>query len=305
MAIADDAAVYRLDDDTALVQTVDFFPPVVDDPYDYGAIAVANAISDIYAMGGRPLIGLNIVCFPVEGLDQGILVDILKGGHDKAKEAGLLIVGGHTIDDPEPKYGLAATGLVRPGAQVTIAGAQPGDLLYLTKPLGLGIMTTGIKRGVTSPEGMREAVRIMSTLNRAAAQAMVSVGVSAATDITGYGLLGHLGEVAQGSGVQIVVRAGTVPILEEARALAGVGVVPSGTFRNMSYLEGRVDWHAEVDELTRTLLADAQTSGGLAIAVSPGRAAALEEALRREGVETVALVGECLPAGDVPLRVEP
>ena len=232
-------------------------------------------------------------------------MDILKGGHDKAKGAGLLIVGGHTIDDPEPKYGLAATGLVRPGAQVTIAGAQPRRPVISYETLGLGIMTKGIKHGVTSPEGMREAVRIMSTLNRAAAQAMVSVGVSAATDINGYGLLGHLGEVAQGSGVQIVGQGRYCPILEEARALAGVGVVPSGTFRNMSYLEGRVDWHAEVAELTRTLLADAQTSGGLAIAVSPGRAAALEEALRREGVETVALVGECLPAGDTALRVEP
>ncbi len=300
---ADDAAVYRLDDSTALVQTVDFFPPVVDDPYDYGAIAVANALSDIYAMGARPLIGLNVVCFPVEGLSLDILVAILRGGADKAREGGLLIAGGHTIDDREPKYGVAITGLVRPGAQVTNAGARPGDRLFLTKPLGIGSITTGIKAGVATPEVVAEAVSIMATLNRAASEAMVEVGVSACTDITGYGLLGHALEVAQGSGVEITLRSAQVPVLGAARALAGMGVVPGGTFRNMSFLEGQVQWDPGVDEIQRIILADAQTSGGLLIAVAPEKADLLVASLRRHGVTTIAEVGACGPPGEFPLRV--
>ena len=302
---ADDAAVYRLSESVALVQTVDFFPPVVDDPYSFGAIAVTNAVSDIYAMGGRPLTGLNIVCFPAEGLPTDVLVEILRGGADKAKEAGFIIVGGHTIDDKEPKYGLAITGLVTPGAQVTNAGAKPGDQLYLTKPLGIGIITTGIKAGVVSEATTDQAIKIMSTLNKAASEAMLEVGVSACTDITGFGLLGHLLELAQGSKVRATVFRSRVPVLEEAVGLADSGVVPGGTFRNMHYLEGKVEWHPETDELDKIILADAQTSGGLLIAVPADKAQALERALRAAGVETIAHIGECSPAGDPPLRVLP
>lgn len=303
---SDDAAVYRLDDATALVQTVDFFPPVVDDPYDYGAIAVANSLSDVYAMGARPLIALNIVCFPAGGLSLSVLGEILRGGAEKAREGGLLIVGGHTIDDREPKYGLAVTGLVKPGAQVTNAGAQPGDRLFLTKPLGIGVITTGIKAGVAPPEVVARAVAEMATLNRAAAAAMLDVGVSACTDITGYGLLGHALEMARGSRVRVVVHAGAVPVLEGAVDLADVGVVPAGTFRNISFLEGQVEWDSAVDELQRLLLADAQTSGGLLIAVPAARAGALRAALERHRVATVAEIGHCEVVGAAaPLSVVP
>lgn len=301
----DDAAVYRLQEDLALVQTVDFFPPVVDDPYDFGSIAVANALSDIYAMGGKPLLGLNIVCFPVEGLPLEILFEILRGGLEKAKEAGVLIVGGHTIDDPEPKYGLAATGTLRPGEQTTNAGAKPGDHLILTKPLGMGIITTGIKQGVTSEATTREAVRIMGTLNKAAAEAMQKVGVSACTDITGYGLLGHLLGMAKASGVQATVYRSQVPVLEETWTLAEQGVVSGGTGRNLAYLEDQVDWHGTITETEKIVLVDAQTSGGLLIAVPAEKSEALQGALKDAGVETVAHVGECAPAGALPLRLLP
>lgn len=301
----DDAAVYRLTDDLALVQTVDFFPPVVDDPYHFGAISVANSVSDIYAMGGRPLTGLNILCFPVEGLPHEILHEILRGGTDKAAEAGLIIVGGHTIDDREPKYGLAVTGLVAPGKQVTNAGAHPGDQLFLTKPLGIGILTTAMKAGVASEESIAQAIRVMSALNKAAAEAMVQVGVSACTDVTGYGLLGHLLEMAQGSGVSATVYRSRVPVLEEAVGLADNGVVPGGTLRNMKYLEEYVAWNGGLDELDKIILADAQTSGGLLIAVPSHKAAALEDALRAAGVETIAHIGQCTARTEIPILVEP
>lgn len=301
----DDAAVYRLNDSVALVQTVDFFPPVVDDPYYFGAIAVANAVSDVYAMGGRPLTGLNIVCFPIEGVPYEVLADILRGGADKAAEAGLLIVGGHTIDDKEPKYGVAVTGLVAPGKQVTNAGARPGDQLYLTKPLGIGIITTAMKAGVASEATIAEALRVMATLNKAASEAMVQVGVSACTDVTGYGLLGHLLEMARGSGVSATIFKSKVPVLQEAWTLADAGVVPGGTFRNMAYLKGQVEWRPETNELDEMVLADAQTSGGLLIAVPPHKAKALEAALAAAGVETIAHIGECTEPSEPPLRVLP
>lgn len=304
---ADDAAVYALNGDFALVQTVDFFPPVVDDPYQYGQIAVANAISDVYAMGARPFIGLNIVCFPSDTLDHQILVEILRGGADKAREAGVVIGGGHTIDDKEPKYGMAVTGLVKPGLQVTNAGGKPGDLLYLTKPLGIGIATTAIKGDAATPELIAEAVRVMSTLNRTASEAMVEVGVHACTDVTGFGLLGHLLEMANGSGVQAVVRASAPPVLAETRELADFGVIPGGTLRNLSFINPQVTWDPAIDELDKIVLGDAQTSGGLLIAVAPERAGALEQALRAHGVEWVAQVGhlQARPEGERPVLVVP
>ena len=280
----DDAAVYRLRDDLALVQTVDVFTPVVDDPYQYGVISVANALSDVYAMGAKPLLALNIVGFPRGKLPLEVLGEILRGGAAKAEEAGVLIVGGHSIDDPEPKYGLAVTGTVHPERLITNAGGRPGDMLVLTKPLGLGVITTGIKQDKTPPEVAAEAIRVMGILNRAASEAMVEVGVHACTDVTGYGLLGHLHEMAEGSGLSARISAARVPFLPAAHRLAGQGAIAGGTARNVEYLLDKVDYDERVDEQTRLLLADAQTSGGLLIAVPKDRLRALEEALRRRGV---------------------
>lgn len=225
VSTGDDAAVYKLSARVALVQTVDFFPPIVDDPYTYGAIAAANALSDVYAMGATPMLALNIVGFPVS-LPKEVLRRILKGGIEKAAEAGVLIVGGHTVDDEEPKYGLAVTGLVRPGKQVTNAGARPGDVLVLTKPIGTGIITTAGKEGRVPPKVLREAIRHMATLNHAAADAMVRVAVHAATDVTGFGLLGHLRPMLKASGATARITASAVPLLVGARALAERGIAP-------------------------------------------------------------------------------
>ena len=300
----DDAAIYRLSDELALVQTVDVFTPIVDDPYEFGLIAAANALSDVYAKGGRPLLALNIAGFPRK-LPLDILAEILRGGADKAAEAGVMIVGGHSIDDPEPKYGLAVTGLVHPAKFVRNAGARPGDALYLTKPLGIGVITTGIKQEKTPPEVAAEAVRVMGILNRAASEAMMQVGVHAATDVTGYGLLGHLHEMVAASGVGARISADAVPVIDGARALAGQGAVAGGTARNLEWLADKVHWAPEIDEVTRILLADAQTSGGLLIAVARERAQALESALHARGVETIARIGEFTPRDGLPLEVRP
>jgi len=298
----DDAAIYRVTDELALIQTVDVFTPVVDDPYQYGVIAAANALSDIYAKGGRPVLALNVAAFPRK-LSLDILSDILTGGADKAREAGVLIVGGHSIDDPEPKYGLAVTGFVHPARFVANRGAQPGDVLYLTKPLGIGVITTGIKQEKTPGAVAAEAIRVMSILNRAASEAMMDVGVHAATDVTGYGLLGHLHEMLGGDAVSARVFAGAVPVLAGARELAGGGAVAGGTARNLEWLQDKIRWMPGIDEVTQILLADAQTSGGLLVAVSPDRAGALETALRRRGVETIARVGQFLPRAAAAIEV--
>ncbi len=300
----DDAAVYRLSDEMALVQTVDVFTPIVDDPYTFGAIAAANALSDIYAKGGRPLLALNIAGFPRK-LPLDILAEILRGGADKAAEAGVMIVGGHSIDDPEPKYGLAVTGLVHPEKFVSNAGARPGDALYLTKPLGIGVITTGIKQEKTPAAVADAAVRIMGTLNRAASEGMQEVGVHAATDVTGFGLLGHLHEMVAASGVGARISAAAVPVLDGARDLARQGAIAGGTARNLEWLADKVRWAPEVDETMRLLLADAQTSGGLLIAVAPERATALERALRARGVETIARIGQATSRDGLPIEVRP
>ena len=298
----DDAAVYRLGDDLAIVQTVDVFTPVVDDPYHYGAISAANALSDVYAMGGRPILALNIVGFPRGKLPLTVLEDILRGGSDKTREAGVLIAGGHSIDDPEPKYGLAVTGLVHPDRVVRNVGARPGDQLVLTKPLGIGIITTGIKQEKTSAAGANEAIRIMERLNRDAADAMVEIGVHAATDVTGFGLLGHLYEMTSGSRVRARLRYAGIPIIDEARSLVRRGAVAGGTARNYEYLTSRVDFDG-LDEPDRIILCDAQTSGGLLIAVSPARVDALESALTRRGV-IAARIGEISGDGDGRITIE-
>jgi len=291
MATGDDAAVYRLGEDCALIFTVDYFPPIVDDPFDFGAIAVANAVSDVYAMGGCPLLALNLVSFPSD-LSMDILVRILKGACSKAEEAGLLIVGGHTIVDKEPKYGLAVVGLVRPDEVTTNAGARPGDRLVLTKPIGTGIITTAGKGGAVESGVLAEAVRQMTTLNRAACEAMQKTGVHACTDITGFGLLGHLRGMVDASGVKARVYLSRVPFLEAVRELALQGLVPGGSYRNLESLEGIVEWDPSIDDVDRLLLCDAQTSGGLLIAVPPERLDSLLNELRIAGVETIAVVGE-------------
>ena len=293
---ADDAGVYRISADLALVQTVDVFTPVVDEPYWFGAIAAANALSDVYAMGGVPRTALNIAGFPRSKLPLEILGEILHGGGEKCAEAGVAVIGGHTLDDPEPKFGLSVTGFVHPDRVVTNAAAQPGDRLVLTKPLGLGVITTGIKQERTTRSTIDEAIRVMAALNRAAGQAMADVGVSAATDITGFGLLGHLHEMTRASGVRARILLSAVPILEEAWGLARAGTVPGGTQRNRAALAGAVIWEG-IDEDGQILLCDAQTSGGLLIAVPGDRLARLVQALRAGGALASEVVGEITGEG--------
>jgi selenide,water dikinase len=295
VATGDDAAVYRMNDDTAVILTVDFFPPIVDDAYSYGEIAVANSLSDVYAMGGKPLLALNIVGFPVD-LPKEILGEVLKGGASKAKEAGVLIVGGHTVDDKEPKYGMAVTGVIEPGKQVTNAGARPGDVLVLTKPIGTGIITTAGKQQQVSVDVLNRAVQTMAELNRAAAEAMMEVGVNACSDVTGFGLLGHLRAITEASGVAATVSAGSVPVFDGVRELLAEDIAPGGTRRNLRSLDGVVRWDVSIDETTKLLLSDAQTSGGLLIAVAAEKQDRLLQALEAGGVATRAVVGRILEA---------
>ena len=299
----DDAAVYLLREGLALVQTVDFFTPVVDDPYSFGTIAVANALSDVYAMGGTPLTALNIVAFPSRQLSLEILVEILKGGAAKAEEAGVCIVGGHTIDDPEPKYGLAVTGLVDPQRVVTNSGAKAGCLLVLTKPLGIGIITTAIKRRLASAQLIAEVTRVMAALNRGAAEAMLEVGVDACTDVTGFGLLGHLWELTRASGVGARVYLNKVPVMGEAWGLVREGVVPGGTRANHQFLQEGVIWE-DISPEEQLLLCDAQTSGGLLIAVPPEKSGQLLQGLRREEALAVAVIGEITSDDPPHIRVK-
>jgi len=295
-ATADDAAIYRIDDERALVLTTDFFTPIVDDPYDFGAIAAANALSDVYAMGGTPLTALNIVGFPEAELDVAVLGEILRGGADKAREAGIDIVGGHTIKTDEPIYGLAVTGLVHPKRVVSNAGGRPGDVLVLTKPLGLGIVTTAAKQDMDSAGAIGDAIRLMSTLNRSAADAMAAVGACACTDVTGFGLLGHLRNMAAASGCAALVRLGGVPVIEAAWSYVREGIAPGGTHANWRFLGDWATYEDAVDKSAQLLLCDAQTSGGLLIAVEPEKADGLCEALRARGAPCAAVVG-ALEAG--------
>ena len=296
----DDAAVYRVNDDTALIFTVDFFPPITDDPYDYGAIAAANSLSDVYAMGGKPLLALNVVGFP-QALAVDMLGEVLRGGYAKAAEAGCLIVGGHTVDDAEPKYGLAVVGTVKPGDQVSNAGAKPGDSLVLTKPLGTGIITTGAKQDKAPADILQAAVDNMAALNRSASEAMLAVGVNACTDITGYGLMGHLKGMVKGSNVGAVVRSSLVPLLPGTRELLSQGAVPGGTQRNLQGVADSVQWQAEVTEEDQLLLCDAQTSGGLLISVPRHKTDELVSKLREAAVPVAAVIGEIAegPAGQI------
>lgn len=289
----DDAAVYRLNDDKAAVLTVDFFAPVVDDPYNYGYIAAANAMSDVYAVGGVPALALNIACFP-RTLDPQVTHAILRGGADAAKDAGALVVGGHTVEDDEPKYGMAVVGFVETGKQVGHDGARPGDQVVLTKPIGSGIITTALKAGAASQDEVERATNIMKSLNVDASAAMVATRSNACTDISGYGLIGHLLNIAEASKVTIEINASTVPIIEGATRLAQEGCVSGGTNRNLDEAASYVSWDPSVPELTRLLLCDAQTSGGLAIVVPPKFAAALDAELQQRGVESWN-IGQVIP----------
>ena len=300
----DDAAVYRLNDQTALIMTVDFFPPITDDPFEYGGIAAANSFSDVYAMGGKPLLALNIVGFPLS-LDKAILTEVLRGGYAKASEADCLIAGGHTVDDPEPKYGMSVVGIVEPGKQVTNAGARPGDVLVLTKPLGTGIITTAGKQGKVDAADLQEAVRNMSILNRAAAEAMMKVGVNSATDITGFGLMGHLKSMVRGSKVTAEVQLSGVPVLPGVWELLDQGVAPGGTPRNLQSVADTVKWSPDLTEQQQLLLCDAQTSGGLMISVAGEKKDALLAELKAAGVEVAAEIGRITEESSGQIKATP
>jgi selenide,water dikinase len=290
---SDDAAVYRLRDDLAVVVTTDFFTPIVDDPYDWGRIAATNALSDVYAMGGAPLLALNLVAWPREGLPFELLARVLDGGGDVVRDAGALVGGGHSIDDAEPKFGLAVVGTVDPARVLTNRTARAGDALVLTKPIGLGVISTALKREAGSPELLAEAVRLMTTLNAGARDAALALGdaVHGATDVTGFGLLGHLREMLAGSGLAADVRAADVPVIDGVRALVADGMVAGGTQRNHAFVSDTIDWgRLPLDE--QYLLADAQTSGGLLIAVDPDAADDLVRELTTRGTPAAAVVGQ-------------
>ncbi len=279
----DDAAVYRLPGGGVLVQTVDFFTPIVDDPYDWGRIAAANAFSDVYAMGARPALALNLVAWPIQELPAELLARVLEGGAKVASEAGAAIVGGHSIHDPEPKYGMAVTGFAQEDHLLRNSTAPAGARLFLTKPLGLGIITTGIKRGSASPEQAARAVEVMTALNAPAAEAAVEAGAEGATDVTGFGLLGHLHAMLEASGVSAEVDAGVVPVLPGTLDLAEDDVIPGGTRSNLTFVDPHVEW-GDLSGPERLVLADAQTSGGLMVAASSDRGDRLAEAFRGRGV---------------------
>jgi selenide, water dikinase len=297
---SDDAAVYRLSDDLALVLTVDYFTPIVDDPYAFGQIAAANALSDVYAMGGRPIAMLSIVGFPKDKLPLGLLGEILKGGAEKGREAGVSVVGGHSIDDAEPKVGYAVVGLVHPARVWKNVGARPGDALVLTKPIGTGIISTAIKKGAAPETAVTAAVRTMATLNRGAAEAVSEVLAHAVTDVTGFGLLGHLAEMTMGSGVRARLTASRIPLLPDVVRLAEAGHVPGGTKRNLRFSATVTRWDTAIAEPLRAVLADAQTSGGLLVSTPDARA--LLAALERAGVGGASQIGEVVaadPAGTI------
>jgi selenide,water dikinase len=299
----DDAAVYRLTDEIALVQTVDFFTPVVDDPYDFGRIAAANAFSDVYAMGARPLTALNIVAFPSGVLPLEYLGRILQGGAETARLASATIVGGHTIDDPEPKYGLAVTGIVKPGEEMTNAGAVPGDLLVLTKPLGTGVIATAIKQGKASPEAISAATASMARLNRDAAEVAREHGVQGLTDVTGFGLLGHLSEICRASGVGVDLWFDQLPFLPQARDLVRKGVAPGGTRRNLDYVEPWTEFAEGIELWQKLLCADAQTSGGLVLCVPPERIEAVVRDLQARSTPAAAVIGKVRSQDGAMMRV--
>jgi selenide,water dikinase len=299
----EDAAVYKLSDDLALVQTVDYFTPIVDDPYTFGAIAAANALSDIYAMGAKPALALNIVGFPMSDLPLDTLVEILRGGSDKAKEAGISIAGGHSVDDKEPKYGLVVTGFAHPDRIVKNSGAKPGDVLVLTKPIGTGIIVTALKAEVAPEGSVDAAVEVMSMLNKSASEIMIQVGVNACTDVTGFGLLGHLYEMVSASHVGAEISYDKVPLIRGTWDLADELIIPAGTYRNHEYLEGCIIWGDSIEYEKQMILCDAQTSGGLLISVPEDKSAELIKLLKNSGALASAEIGRIVADESCKIKV--
>lgn len=304
MSTSDDAAVYKISDDAAIVQTIDYITPVIDDPYIFGQVAAANSISDIYAMGAKPILALNVVSFPKKKLPLDILVEILKGGSQKAAEAGIGIVGGHSVDDDEPKYGLAVTGIINPKKIVSNSKAQVGDALILTKPIGTGIITTSIKNAEAPEEVTLEAMRIMITLNKIAAEVMSKFQVHACTDVTGFGLLGHLYNMIRNSKVEAKVQFSKVPYINGVWGLLEKDNAPGGTHSNLKYLNNYIIWDRSLTLNQKLLLCDAQTSGGLIIAIPKAESQKLMRSMSESGVETVALIGEIVAGSNAKIQVE-
>jgi len=284
--------VYKLSEDLAIIQTVDFFTPIVDDPYMFGQIAAANALSDVYAMGGKPLTAMNIVCFPIKAMDISILREILKGGLDKIREAGATLVGGHSVEDSELKYGLSVTGVIHPSKVLTNVGAEPGDRLILTKPLGTGIINTAIKAGMAKEESIEMVTNYMARLNRTASEVIQEIGANACTDITGFGLLGHAFEMIQGTGKGMIIHVSSVPVFPEAVNFAEMGLVPGGTYRNREFRINQVDIDPNVSPYLSDILFDPQTSGGLLIAVPGEKAEKMVKRLKGKGIEEAAIIGK-------------
>ncbi len=302
---SDDAGVYQLTDGVAIVQTLDFITPIVDDAYAFGAIAAANSVSDIYAMGAIPVTGLNIVGYPTGEVEPELVAEILRGGYDKLAEAGVAVIGGHTIDNPSLLYGVVATGVIHPQRIVTNAGAKFGDALVLTKPLGTGVINQGIKSAKTPSEVIERAIDVMATLNKAAAEAMVEVGVNACTDVTGFGLLGHLREMLVASQVGARIFASQVPFIDGVMGLAEQKLFPGGSRSNRRFVEPFIQWSDGVPETVRMLLCDAQTSGGLLISVAKEKLNALLNAMQKRGVRWASVIGEIVESHAGEVSVEP
>ncbi len=300
---SDDAAVFRIDDAKAIVQTVDFFTPVVDDPYHFGAIAAANSLSDIYAMGAEPLFALNIVGFPIRRLSGDVLLKILKGAHDKVAEAGIPILGGHTIEDNDPKFGLVVTGIIHPDKILKNSGAQSGDMIILTKPIGTGIISTGIKKGMAGKKLQERVISIMSELNRKAVEIAKNFPLHACTDVTGFGLLGHLKEVTEGSRLDAEVFLNKVPLIEQVRELAAANMIPGGSINNLDYVNKKLTWGKSITRIDKLILCDAQTSGGLLLTVPKETANNLLSQLKADGITDAAIVGKFLDRGEGMISV--
>lgn len=306
MERSEDASVYKLRDDLAIIQTVDFFTPIVDDPYTFGQIATVNALSDVYAKGGRPLTAMNIVCFPIKAMDISILREILTGGLNKMREAGVVLVGGHSVEDAELKYGLSVTGVIHPDRVIMNQGAKVGDKVILTKPLGTGIISTALKGGEASDQAVAKSVSSMATLNKKASELMLTVDIHACTDITGFGLLGHACEMIEGTDVGMIIHSGAVPYFPEAKEYAEMGMVPGGTTRNRDFRLKMVDIDKNVSKVMVDILFDPQTSGGLLMSVPAADADPLLKRMRREGIKDAAIIGEVVakPRGRIAVRSE-
>ena len=305
MEHAEDAGVYRLRDDLAIIQTLDFFTPIVDDPYTFGRIAVTNALSDIYAMGGKPITAMNIVCFPIRTMDVKILREILRGGLDQMREAGVLLIGGHSVEDNEPKYGLSVTGVIHPDKILFNNGAKAGDHLILTKPLGTGIVSTALKGGLADAALVARSVACMTTLNRKAAELMAETAeIHACTDVTGFGFLGHALEMAEGSGIGMRIRSAAVPHFKGIRPFVEEGLVPGGLIRNRKFREKQLDVGPDCPDWLIDILFDPQTAGGLLISLPPDAAEGLLRKMHAAGIDEAAIVGEVIPAPKGIIRVD-